>query len=75
MYGNSMLGNKQGMLFLFTNVTMDSSQETRKENENIKSLVLTEVADKKKKKKKENRPFLYRLSTSFTIYMYVYIDD
>lgn len=69
-----MLGNKQGMLFLFTNVTMDSSQETRKENENIKSLVLTEVADKKKKKK-ENRPFLYRLSTSFTIYMYVYIDD
>lgn len=53
---------------------MDSSQETRKENENIKSLVLTEVADKKKKKK-ENRPFLYRLSTSFTIYMYVYIDD
>lgn len=54
---------------------MDSSQETRKENENIKSLVLTEVADKKKKKKKENRPFLYRLSTSFTIYMYVYIDD
>lgn len=69
-----MLGNKQGMLFLFTNVTMDSSQETRKENENIKSLVLTEVADKKKKKK-ENRPFLYRLSTSFTIYMYEYIDD
>lgn len=41
-----MLGNKQGMLFLFTNVTMDSSQETRKENANIKSRVLTEVADK-----------------------------
>lgn len=63
-----MLGNKQGMLFLFTNLlTMDSSQETRKENANIKSLVLTEVADKKKKKK--NRPFFYRLSTSFTIYV------
>lgn len=52
-----MLGNKQGMLFLFTNVTMDSSQETRKENENIKSLVLTEVADKKKKKKKKTDLF------------------
>lgn len=36
---------------------MDSSQETRKENENIKSLVLTEVADKKKKKKKKTDLF------------------
>lgn len=66
-----MLGNKQGMLFLFTNVTMDSSQETRKENENIKSLVLTEVADKKKKKKKTDLFFIVCLPLLQYICMYI----
>lgn len=68
-----MLGNKQGMLFLFTNVTMDSSQETRKENENIKSLVLTEVADKKKKKKERKQTFsLSFVYLFYNIYVCIY---
>lgn len=73
MYGNSILGNKQGMLFLFTNVTMDSSQETRKENENIKSLVLTEVADKKKKKKRKKTDLFFIVCLPLLQYICMYI--
>lgn len=50
---------------------MDSSQETRKENENIKSLVLTEVADKKKKKKKTDLFFIVCLPLLQYICMYI----
>lgn len=52
---------------------MDSSQETRKENENIKSLVLTEVADKKKKKKRKKTDLFFIACLPLLQYICMYI--